>query len=79
MSLESITIIADQQTQNLLAINGTIGAGQSKFAAAVINQQITDLVEFPSDSTELLASIGAASAATRGAQPPIMPPVNPGS
>lgn len=75
MSLESITAIADQQTQNLLAVSGAIGSGQANFAANAINQQITDLLENPSDPTELLGYIGAASAATRGAQPPIMPPV----
>ena len=73
MSQESIIAVADQQTQNLLAVSGAIGAGQAKFVAATINQQITDLVEYPSDPTELLGAIVQSSAATRGAQPPIMP------
>jgi hypothetical protein len=40
---------------------------------AAVNQQITDLIENPSDPTELLGHMNSAAAAVRGSQAPILP------
>jgi hypothetical protein len=73
MSLESITAVADQQTQNLLAFSGALAQSRMNFLEASVNQQITDLIENPSDPTELLAHMNSAAAVTRGSQAPILP------
>lgn len=73
MSLESITAVADQQTQNLLAFSGALAQSRMNFLEASVNQQITDLIENPSDPTELLGHMNSAAAAVRGSQAPILP------
>lgn len=73
MALESIALIADQQTQNLLAFSGAMMQTRMNFFEAAVNQQITDLIENPSDPTELLGHMNSAAAATRGSQAPILP------
>jgi hypothetical protein len=73
MALESINLVADQQTQNLLAFSGAIMQSRMTFFENAVNQQITDLIENPSDPTEVLAHINTSAAALRGSQAPIQP------
>lgn len=73
MSLQSIEAIADQQTQNLLSFSGALAQARMNFMEIAVNQQVTDLIENPSDPTELLGYINSAAAVTRGAQAPILP------
>ena len=69
MSLESISAIADQATQNLLGVGGAVGAGQVKLAATAINQQVTDLLQFPNTPVESEAMLN--SAYLRATKPPV--------
>jgi hypothetical protein len=73
MSDEAIKTISDQQTQNLMAVSGANTEGRINFMTAAVNQQITDLIENPSDPTELLGHMNSAAAAVRGSQAPILP------
>ena len=62
-----------QTTQNNLTFAQTTAQGQSGFTAALLAQQSIDLVENPSDPTELLAQLPVTAASLRGSQPPVQP------
>jgi len=67
--------IAAQMSEQLLAVSNGITTNSMQFYNVVTNQQITDVIENPSDPSEVIGSIGVTAAALRGAQPPIQPPV----
>lgn len=68
--------ILGQMSEQLAVVSNGITTNSMQFFNVVTNQQITDVIENPSDPSEVVGGIGVTAAALRGAQPPIQTPTS---
>lgn len=74
--MDQLQLLSNQIFGELMAFSANSHRLAITFGTAVVNQQITDVVEYPSDAAENVGAMNANAAMLRGSQAPIYPPVS---